>query len=477
MRKPDFETMFHPKSVAVIGASPNSNKMRANFVASYQTYGFKGNIYPIHPTASEIRGLKAYPNIASVPEKVDLVIVSVPARLVPQILNECADVGANNIHIFTAGFKESEENEGADLERRIKEIAGARGLAIIGPNGMGLHVPESGLTPWAKTSKECGTVGVIAQSGSVGGLISQCAMGAGFRFSKIISYGNGTVLDSTDFLEYLKDDPKTEIIAMYLEGIGDGRRLTQLVKEISPRKPVIILNGGVTDSGARAIASHTGSLASSAAAWGAFFKQTGAVRADTLEELIDIIMAFYFMTPMPGNRVAVLGTGGGPAVTCTDALCREGLQVPALTEETQSRLRELILDAGTSIKNPLDANAAYRDPAVFERTLNLLIGDPVIDALLIDFTMTIVLGANRPGGFRFNYDADKFREFARGNAYGKPLAVILGTFGYYDHLEHYRMALQKLLSEAGIAVFPSLGRAARALAQYARYWDYRRQLA
>lgn len=477
VRKPDWETMFHPKAVAVIGASATSGS-GSNFIAAYQEQGFKGNIYPVNPNASEVLGLKCYPDIASVPEKVDFVIVSVPARLVTQVLNECADAGVRNLHIFTAGFKETHDEEGAETEKKIREIAEERGLAIIGPNGMGPYVPRSGITGWRRAPKESGTVGVVSQSGTVAQFFSSCGVGAGFRFSKVISFGNGTVLHATDYLEYFKDDPETEIIAMYLEGVDDGRKFFQLAKETTPRKPVIVLNGGLTESGARAVASHTGSLATSESVWDAFYKQTGAIRADSLAELVDITVAFYYMKPMRGRRVALMGSGGGVAVGSADAFAREGLETPTLTEATQRQLREFVPRAGASVRNPLDAGAAMRDPKLLDRTLELLVADPNIDAVLLNFALDFLMAfQQRPGSQHLDkIDSQKLSEFARNNAYGKPLALITDSLGYNGESEKAKMDTQKVFFESGIAVFPTIQRAARALRKFAGYYEFLRQV-
>ena len=477
MHKPDFETMFHPRSVAFIGVSASRNDR--NFISFYLNQGFKGRIYPVNPKASEIMGYKAYPNIGSVPEKVDFVIVSVPAQLVPEILTECADAGANNIHIFTAGFKETEGDVGVEIEKRIKDIAKARGLSIIGPNGMGLYVPESGMVTWRQAPQESGPVGVISQSGSMAQMFSSCGAGAGFGFSKVISFGNGTVLDSTDFLEYFRDDPKTQIISMYLEGVADGRKLTRLVKEITPRKPVIILNGGLTDSGARAIVSHTGSLTSSEAVWDAFFKQTGAVKAGTFDELIDITMTFCHMLPMRGRRIAIIGGGGGPSVAFADSLAREGFDLPTFGEETQRQLRAFIPEAGMSIKNPLDAAKVVRDKAQLNRTLELVAADPAIDSLVIDYSLVLLRDAIRKATGSTNgldVDVAGLSQFARDNVYRKPLAVMFGSTGHNTDVENERLRVQHELYKSRVAVFPSPARAARAFNKFARYYEFLRQV-
>ncbi|MBI2864906.1 MAG: CoA-binding protein [Chloroflexi bacterium] len=472
--KPDFETMFNPRSVTVIGTSAKTT-MSSNgtsFIKYYRELGFSGRIYPIHPTASQILDLPAYPNVGSLPEAADLAIVSVPARVVPQILEECADASIRNIQIFTAGFRETGESEGIVLEKEIERIAKERCLSVIGPNCLGLYVPKAGLAICGKLPKESGPVGFISQSGGMLNEVSRYCKGLGIRFSKAVSIGNATVLDSTDFLEYFADDPETQIIGMYLEGIGDGRKLTKLVGEINPRKPVVVLKGGLTESGARAVASHTGALAGSEAIWDAFFRQTGATRVDSQEELLDMLVAFRFMLPLRGRGLAVLSTGGGLSVSGADTCAREGLETPTLSEPVLRGLREFVPDVGFSIRNPLDVGLVMRNIPLLDRTLKLLGADPRIAGFLVCLMTGMGFYGDQDDPEEDRQYAKFVGEFGRDNAFHKPLAMVLRSPGDEVNEEIRRIRLHADLTNAGVAVFPSLSRAARALRKVVQYHEF-----
>ena len=342
---PALESAFHPDVVAMVGVSANAKRDSpwrpgaSSFLTCYEELGFKGRIYPVNPKAREIMGYKTYPKVSSIPEHVDLVIVSVPARFLAEVLEDCILANAKNIHVFTAGFEETGEEEAIELGRRVREIALRGDLRIIGPNCMGLYVPEAGIGCFDRLPKEHGPVAFLSQSGGHCNWFAHYAPDYGFYCSKVISFGNAYVLDSTDYLEYLSHDPGTEIICMYLEGIKDGAKLLRQVRKINPVKPVILWKAGLTESGSKAVASHTGSLAGQDKIWNGFFVQTGAVQVFSLEELAEMAMTFLHLKQPKGKKVAVIGLGGGSSVSSADVCSRAGLEVPILTQETQAELK------------------------------------------------------------------------------------------------------------------------------------------
>jgi len=482
---------FNPKTIAVVGASTKPQWMGGTtFIANLQQLGFPGRIYPINPKAEgmEIRGLKAYPSLVSVPEPIDLVIVSTPAAQVPSVLEDCIAANARNIHIFTAGFDETGEEEGKRLGAKIREIAQRGGLRIVGPNCMGLHVPKARISTLEQAATESGPVAFLSQSGGHAGQFVGTAPIHGIHFSKVISFGNALTLDSTDFLEYLATDPETKIITMYLEGVKDGGRLTRLVKEINPQKPVIIWKGGLTESGGRAVASHTGSLGGTEAIWDGFFKQTGAVRVDSLEELTDVTMTFLYLShPPKGRRVALMGAGGGNSVAGADVCSRAGLEMPTLTEETRKILREFIPPEGTIIRNPLDIGMVLMDITLLERALEPIASDPLIDAII--FALPIGLFGMRPGATAqaqetqpqedvYQRQITILSKFSKGSPHRKPVVVVLQLWrGGVGGAAGQRARLQAEFIRAGIPAYPSLERASRALAKFIQYHEFQGQLA
>ncbi len=267
-----LDKMANAKSVAVVGATRPDASGFAGMFGCMRNFGYRGRLYPVNPRLQDIDGIKAYPNLASLPEVADLVILSIPAPRVADVLRECVATGHRNVHIFSSGFKETGEEEGIRLQRDIEAVAVEGGLRVIGPNCMGFYVPKNRMLTWEDASTKTGPVSLISQSGGNAQDFSNYLTDVyDIGFAKSISYGNALTLDSTDFLDYLARDGETGIITMYLEGVKDGRLLLGQVKKINRRKPVIIYKSGLTESGARAVSSHTGSLAGGEKIWQAFF--------------------------------------------------------------------------------------------------------------------------------------------------------------------------------------------------------------
>ncbi len=475
-----LEVIFHPKVVAMVGVTADAKRNgprpagAAGFILDYEHLGFQGRIYPVNPRATEIMGLKAYPSVASIPEPVDLVVISVPAQAVPAVLEDCIAANAKNIHLFTAGFEETGEKEATELGRRVREIALRGGLRVIGPNCMGLYVPEAGIGNWADLPKESGPVCFMSQSGGHANWFAHYSPNYGINVSKCISFGNAYILDSTDFLEYIAVDPETKIICMYLEGIKDGGKLLRQVKEINRVKPVILWKGGLTESGARAVASHTGSLAGQASMWRSFFAQTGAVSVSSLDEVAEVAMTFLYVKPPQGNRVAIMGLGGGTSVASADVCNAEGLGVPALTESTQAELKKFIPLAGASVRNPMDTGLAFRDMSLLERELELVAADPLIDMIIVrpHLDMTISAGPGQVDRM-INYLSD----FCRSNSYGKPTVIVFHSWANDPREVELRARLQLELPKKGVVVYSSLTAGCRALAKLLQYHQFQRKLA
>jgi acyl-CoA synthetase (NDP forming) len=465
-----FEVAFHPRAVAVVGASGRSEARfhGGAFIRNLKNQGFSGRIYPVNPQASEVSGLKAYPSLAALPEPVDLVIISVPAPGVPQVLEECVAVGDKNIHIFTAGFSETGEPEGIELERRIKEIAQRGKLRVLGPNCMGLHVPAARFSTFYPEATKPGPVAFIAQSGGHCIQFTRYAHGFGIGFSKVVSYGNAALTDSTDLLEYFATDEETRIITTYIEGVKDGSKLLRQIKDINRSKPVIVWKGGLTASGSRAASSHTGSLTGSEVVWQAFFKQTGAVSVASLDDLADVTMTFLYLRPPPGRRVAVILGGGGHSVTTADFCSREGMEMPVLTDASRKALRAFVPVAGTSIKNPLEFEAAQRDLGVLRRMLEIVAADPMVDLLMVNPHLDML---KETGPDEIAKTGDFLCRFARENPQ-KPLVAVLETWGGDTAVMKAREGLRVKLAQAGSVVYRTMPRAFRALSKFIGYHEF-----
>ncbi len=463
-----FDRAFVPRSIAVLGASSKGRPGGVNMlIDGIREMRYRGRLYPINDHADEIEGYRCYPSLAALPEVPDLVIVGVNASRAEQALEECIAKGARNIHMFTAGFGETGEEEGASLAGRLREIAARGGLNVIGPNCMGIYSPRGRISPWGRLPARVGPIAFITQSGALGGEFTRLLTDHRLFMSKVVSYGNGYVMDCTDFLEYLETDPDTRYIAMYLEGVRDGRKLLEMVKRISPRKPVVILKGGETSAGARAVASHTGSLAGESAAWDAFFAQSGAIKVESMDEMVDILQALVRLPPCAGRGVGIIGGAGGSGVVATDACGRFGLSVPAISKRTQEEMRRFIQVAGTSVQNPMDIGMQIRSPEDFRRVLDLLAEDPEIDILLaVAFVFPRRAGARALAKIML----DSLLGFWRSTSDKKPLCVSIRNPAERVEAEKYRLALTRLLLSENIPVFKNVERASRALYKWTSYY-------
>jgi len=472
----NLERAFNPRAVAIVGVSNREKPLHPGytglrFLRMLKSSGFKGRIYPINPKADEIEGAMVYPSLSSVPEPLDLVIITVPAASVPGVLEDCARVGACNVHICSSGFDETGEVEGKMLEERLREIALRGGLRAIGPNCMGYHVPSVGLRMYEEVPLLQGPVAFVSQSGSYGVYFVQQCAAEGIGFSKAISYGNALVMDATDYLEYLATDPETQIICMYLEGIKDGGKLIEIVRRTSPTKPIIIWKGGVTESGSRAVATHTGSLAGDGQIWDALFKQTGAIRVASLEEMVDATMTLLRLRPASGRRVAVLGNaGGGTNVARGDICAEEGLEMPVLSQETRTKLMEFVSLVNQSVLNPMDVPGVLIDASQLGRTLGLLSADPLIDFIIIHMADNFFDMLTARAGSAQSASAVKecISGFAGGGWSGKPVVVAMQAIDRYGNAAEFA----EHMKDTGITVYGSLRRACRALNRFARYHEF-----
>jgi acyl-CoA synthetase (NDP forming) len=484
-----LDFLFHPRSIAVVGASQGGG-MGGGFLPSIVEMGFKGPLYPVNPRYQELHGLKCYASLRDVPTDVDYVISSVPAPIVPQLVEDSALKNVRAIHFFTAGFSETGDDERAELEQTVIQRTKELGIRVIGPNCMGLYVPDAGLSFTPTFPKEKGNVALISQSGANASEFIGAGASRGLRFSKVISYGNAADISEADLFDYIAEDPETEIVASYIEGVRNGRGFFEALKKAARRKPVAILKGGRTEAGGRATRSHTASLAGPIKIFEAVCRQAGAIRVESMDELIDMIIAFKHVKELPGPRAALIVGGGGRSVLSADDVAAEGLEVPHLPEETQAELREFVPIAGTSIRNPIDANmGATGDQGV--KTLRITAAAPNIDFVLYSgwfggggpgrppWTATPQAGqAAQPSGDRQPPDA---REAAQRQVemlasvqrdVGKPVILVTSPPASAMAFQTFN-ALQEEATRAGIAVIPGMRRAALALARLLRWQELR----
>ncbi len=466
----EIDEIVNPNSIALVGAS---SKGRLYWLKSIIESGFEGAIYPINPKVESALGLKFYKNLLDVPGDVDLVIVCVPAAVVPEVVKESVMKNAKGIVVFSSGFSENSE-EGAELEKKLVQAIRGTKTRIIGPNCMGVYCPESKVSFRPDTCMEPGPVGFISQSGGHAINFSIVGKSIGLRYSKVFSYGNACDLDSPDFLEYLAEDEKTKVIGMYIEGVKNGERLISTLKKAVEIKPVVVWKGGRCEAGARAAASHTGSIAGSVNIWNSVFKQTGVVAVKDLDELLDTISVFVFCPPTTSENLGLVSISGGTSVSNTDFCVEEGFNVPELSRETKDRLREFVQKMGTSIKNPLDLAGSYNYPSVLENVLGILGEDQNIGSIMFDvqvhYTSLIEKLVEVPfteivyGGMLEG--CKKIRDKSK-----KPVLVILPRTSYEEDLKEAR----DLFVNAGFPVFSSITSAAKALRNTVEYYKRREE--
>jgi len=319
-----IDALCHPRSVAIVGL-PRGMKTGKLFLMALLDQKFPGPIYPINPNAKEIDGLKSYPDMASIPGPVDLAIVLVPSRYTLPVVEACVKKGVKGAVLFTSGYGETGTPEGLGLQRDIVRMARSGGMRLIGPNGMGLYAPDSGLSFFPELSGQTGRVGLVSHSGSLANILGRMASEKGIYFSKAVSIGNECDLSCPDFINYLAQDSSTGVIGAYVEGIQDGTAFLSAIRNASLAKPVILWKVGLTREGAQASASHTGALAGSGKIWEAVVKQGGALPVTGFEEWLDALMAFSLIPEDAGRRMAIISGPGGLAVSAAEACGKTGL--------------------------------------------------------------------------------------------------------------------------------------------------------
>ncbi len=447
----ELDLIFHPTSVAVIGASGKEGKIARVLMDRFLEMGFTP-LYPVNPREGEIMGLRAYRNIKDIPDPVDMAIILTPTEAALTAVKDCVKKGVRTIVITTSGFGEAGE-KGKKIQQEMARIAREGGARIIGPNCVGIYCPSSKLPFLCQAGKDPGSVGVVSQSGFFADFLTQTATANGIKFSKAISCGNEADLNALDFLEYLGEDPETKLIVGYIEGIKDGRRFYNLSKEISKKKPIILWKGGLTEAGARAAVSHTGAMAGSRAVWEGVMKQAGIITAKTFEEVFDWLYAFYIQ-PLPrGKRVGIISGPGSTAVGTTDICLELGLQVPHFSRDTIGRLREVIPPVGGSVNNPIDLSlASLVNPSMHKDAISIVAQDKNIDMLLL---ISIV------GGEQLR---DIVLEATQNTKVKKPLVVTLMSGTTQSVAQDFPLMLG-----SGISVYSDAGRAAKALR---KLWGY-----
>jgi len=376
----DLAPFFSPTGVAIIGASTNPKKLSHGILKNMTLYGYQGKIYPINPKADQILGLPSFPDIAEVPDPVDLAVVALPAPMTPDVLRSCGERGIKAVIIISGGFREVGAS-GLALEEDCRQIAASYGMRLIGPNCVGTLDLHTGLnTTFIEGVPATGSIGFLSQSGAVCGGVVDYIADKHIGFSHFASLGNELDVDETDMIAFYGEHPKVKVIAAYVEGIRDGEKFLRITSQVSQKKPVILLKAGQTEAGARAVSSHTGSLAGAYSAYQAAFKQAGVIEVFDIPSLFEVSWALSCQ-PLPrGNKVAIFTNAGGPAALASDALAVNNFELATLSEEKQTQLATK-LNPSAQVANPVDMLGGA-EPAEFTHCLSTLLTDPDVDVFL-----------------------------------------------------------------------------------------------
>jgi len=470
-RLENLKRAFNPRSVVVIGDKKMGGYMWLRSMTELKTRLYSVQIDPNEIPNIEKMGVTNYKSLAEIKEPIDYAVSAVPRQVAGRILRDCIANKVGSIGFFTSGFSETGEELGQRLEADLREVALNSEIALVGPNCMGLYSSAVGLKNFPEEKVgDGGDVCFISQSGTH--TINFCiqAYARGIKVNKAASIGNVLILEAADYIDLMADDPATRVIGMYVEGVRDGRRFFESLKRAAAKHPVVVWKGGMTEAGARATFSHTGSLATSAAVWRSMMRQAGAVEAQGLDAMLDAVELLACGREVRGRRMGLIAMTGGQSVVITDTFAGAGLDIPALSESSYEELKTFFNVIGGSYKNPLDAGGTIGSglhPGGLDRILAILDRDPAIDSLVLE------IGT----GFRAQRWAthedeivsllDKLREFTTTSK--KPFAIVL----HPAHVEGIVARAKQLARERGMVVFDSFERAAAAFATAAEYWRLR----
>ena len=465
-----LERTLNPKTIAVVGdKGPN-----------YQWTGaqkeFNGDVWSVQVDENEAkeieaRGVTNFKSLRDIPGEVDLVICAVPRAISPFILADAIQKGVGGMSMFTSGFAETGEPEGNELQDRIVKMALDDGMPIVGPNCVGIYNRRLGLKSSSQQEQgEGGVVSIVSQSGTYSGALTIGLQNIGVKVSRTVSIGNAVVLNECDYLEYLLDDEHTEVIAMYLEGVRDGRRFFDLLRRARGHKPVVIWRGGMTTAGERAVHSHTASLASSGQVWDGLMRQTGAVAVNSVDEVIDTTSAFVLTTPSTKRNLALVAMTGGHSVAITDAFDRAGFQIRPISKQSYAQMAEFFHIVGGSFHNPFDAAwTVSLDEAGGDnvrRMLDILAEEPATDGGIAIELRTQAYDED-PDWLNGTLDLlDNYRERT-----GQPVIALLprGGLSAQEGSEEAAKA-QQVIQAHGLAHFPNFKRGAEAFGRVIDYY-------
>ena len=477
-----LDKMFHPSSLAIVGVAAEGFGFGRGILLSHLAIGYTGKIYPVNKNGGSIRGMKIYPSIESIPDKIDFAIIAVPAKHVSSALEACRIKGAVAAEVISSGFSETGNSEGAALEEDLKNAA-RKGIRVLGPNCFGIYCPKSGLTmlPGPDLSREPGGVALLSQSGGLSIDFGFIGKWRGIRFSKVVSFGNGCDLRETEMLRYLCQDPETKVICMYVEGVSDGREFFVALREAAREKPVIVIKGGLSTAGSRAVASHTASLGGQRMIWESALTQCNATQVENLEEMSDAALAFSLLPPREYRSCSIIGGGGALGIAAADAAESFGIIVPRLREDLQAAILNVLPKPGSSAINPIDIANPYVQPEHIREILMNASQDENIDFHIVIQLLYHYKSVQLAMGVESIRDIAPYRKLAETShevmvTGKKPVILVLPNIrrGEEDiEIEAMNRETRRLFTDAGMPVFDDVKNALRAVSSVSRYWRRR----
>jgi acyl-CoA synthetase (NDP forming) len=470
--------MLEPSSIAIVGVSAEGMGFGKGILLALQHIGYGGELFPVNPKGGTVAGLPIYENVGSIPHDIDLGILAVPAKHVPAAVEECRRKGAAGVEILSSGFKETGTEDGIELEKQLRHLS-KHGIRIIGPNCFGIYNPRSGLTllPGPDLSREPGPVAFISQSGGLTVDFAHVGKWRGIRFSTMVSFGNGVDLRETELLDYFLNDPETGVIAMYIEGLEDGRQFFKTLKAVTAKKPVIICKGGMSESGMRAAMSHTASIAGKSEVWKSVIRQCNAVLATDLNDICNCALAFSTLPRLPYRGLSLIGGGGAIGVAAADMAADHGMNLPELAPELQSEILPLLPQPGSSAKNPVDVANPFVAPQNLEKVLIATGKSNDVDIQIVVQLLYHYKSISLNFKDKTVMDITPLNDFAEAfasavAATGKPLVVVLPEYKQeieaLDIAEMIRTA-RKLYTDKGIPVFTEINDAIRSISTVSLY--------
>ena len=481
----EFENLgrlFNPSSIAIVGVSAAGPGFGRGILLSHLAVGYEGKLYPVNRSGGTVAGLQIYPSVDDIPGTIDFAIIAVPAHSAAAAIEACRRKGAVGVEVLSSGFRETGTPEGIALEEELKAEAG-RGIRILGPNCFGIYCPRSGQTllPGPDLSREPGGVAFLSQSGGHSIDAAHIGKWRGVRFSKVVSFGNGCDLRETEMLRYLLHDGDTEVICMYIEGVTDGREFFSALQETGREKPVVVIKGGLSESGGRAAASHTASLSGERGIWEAVVRQCNAVQVDNIEEMIDAALAFSLLPEREYRGCSIMGGGGALGIAAADAAESFGLDTPRLREDLQASIMELLPKPGSSAANPIDVANPFVTPRVIKETLIRASKDDNVDIHIVISLLYHLKSLKQTLGAESIKAISPHRELAescreamdRGK---KPVVLVLPNHKQEEdglEIEEIIRETRRLFIEAGMPVYDDIKNALRSIASVSRYYGRR----